>query len=65
MKNLSNNALPDEIHLGIDFLRILVDFGNQIGGHVPPRRHKVAQLDGWGGPTGAQDEVQKLLRRLK
>ena len=65
MKNLSNNALQDEIHLGIDFLTILVDFGHQVGGHVPPRRPKMAQLDGRDGPTGAQDEVQKLLRRLK
>ena len=65
MQNRSKNGLQDRIQLGIDFSTILVDFGLQVGGHVPPRRPKVAQLDGRDGPTGAQDEVKNLLRRLK
>ena len=65
MKHLSNNGLQDEIHLGIYFLTMLVDFGHQVGGHVPPRRPKTAQLGGQDGPTGAQDGVKNLLRRLK
>ena len=64
-EKLSNNGLQDEIHLGIYFGTILVDFGHQVGGHVPPRRPKMAQLGGQDGPTGAQDAVKNLLRRLK
>ena len=44
MKNLSNNALQDEIHLGIDFLTILVDFWNQVGRqdrpNIDPKTHR-------------------------
>ena len=65
VKEQSKKGLQDEIQLGIDFLRILMDFGHQVGCHVPPRRSKTAQLGGWDGPTGAKDGVKNPLRRLK
>ena len=55
IKKRPKNGLQDEIHLGIDFRTILMDFRHQVGGHVPARRPKMAQLDGQDGPTGAQD----------
>ena len=65
MKNPSNNGLQDEIHLAIDFCTIWMNFGHQVGSHGPPRRPKTAQLGGRDGPTGAQDGIKNLLRRLK
>ena len=55
MKKLFNNGLQDEIHLGIYFGTILVDFGHQVGGHVPPRRPKTAQIGAQDGPRVAQE----------
>ena len=40
------------MHLGIDFLRILVDSGGQVGAMRPPKRPKTPQL---GSPEAAQE----------
>ena len=55
MKNRSKNGLQDAIHLGIDFSTMLVDFDLQVGGLVPPRRPKTAQLGAQDGPRAAQE----------
>ena len=43
------------MHLGIDFLRILVDSGGQVGAMRPPKRPKTPQLGAQDGPEAAQE----------
>ena len=43
------------MHLGIDFLRILVDSGGQVGAMRSPKRPKTAQLGAQDGPEAAQE----------
>ena len=43
------------MHLGIDFLRILVDSGGQVGAMRPPKRPKTSQLGAQDGPEAAQE----------
>ena len=43
------------MHLGIDFLRILVDSGGQVGAMRPPKRPKTLQLGAQDGPEAAQE----------
>ena len=54
-KNRLKNGFQDEIHLGINFLRILVDSGGQVGAMRPPKRPKTAQLGAQDGPEAAQE----------
>ena len=42
------------MHLGIDFLRILVDSGGQVGAVRPPKRPKTPQLGAQDGLEAAQ-----------
>ena len=43
------------MHLGIDFLRILVDSGGQVGAMRPPKHPKTPQLGAQDGPEAAQE----------
>ena len=43
------------MHLGIDFLRILVDSGGQVGAMRPPKRPKTPQIGDQDGPEAAQE----------
>ena len=43
------------MHLGIDFLRILMDSGGQVGAMRPPKRPKTPQLGAQDGPEAAQE----------
>ena len=43
------------MHLGIDFLRILVDSGGQVGAMRPPKRPKTPQLGAQNGLEAAQE----------
>ena len=43
------------MHLGIDFLRILVDSGCQVEAMRPPKRPKTPQLGAQDGPEAAQE----------
>ena len=43
------------MHLGIDFLRILVDSDGQVGAMKPPKRTKTPQLGAQDGPEAAQE----------
>ena len=54
-KNPLKNGFQDEMHLGINFLRILVDSGGQVGAMRPPKRPKTPQLGAQDGPEAAQE----------
>ena len=43
------------MHLGIDFLRILVDSGGQVGAMRPPKRPNAPQLGATDSPEAAQE----------
>ena len=43
------------MHLGIDFLRILVDSGGQVGAMRPPKRPKTPHFGAQDGPEAAQE----------
>ena len=43
------------MHLGIDFLKILVDSGCQVEAMRPPKRTKTPQLGAQDGPEAAQE----------
>ena len=43
------------MHLGIDFLRIFVDSGGQVGAMRPPERTKTLQFGAQDGPEAAQE----------
>ena len=43
------------MHLGIDFLRILMDSGGQVGAMRPPKRPKTPQLGAQDGPEAVQE----------
>ena len=50
------------MHLGIDFLRILVDSGGQVGAMRPPKHPRTPQLGAQDGPEAAQ-ETPKIAQK--
>ena len=48
------------MHLGIDFSKILVDFGRQVGAMWAPRRAKTPQFGVQGDPEAAQEAPKTI-----
>ena len=64
-KNEAKNGIQDDIHLGIDFGTILVDFGHQVGNQMPPRGPKTPQLGAQDGPRATQEAPKTAQERPK
>ena len=61
-KNRLKNGFQDDMHLGINCLKILVDSGGQVGAMRPPKRPKTPQLGAQDGPEAAQ-ETPKIAQK--